>query len=142
MVTNWIPDLASRQGPLYVRIADCAEADIKTGKLPAEAKLPPQRDLAYDLGVTIGTITRAYALLRERGLVSGEVGRGSGASVMGHPFEALAWLANARSMRDEGLRRGEFVFLGSLVETKWLDAGDTVTIGIERLGEVALSVSE
>jgi DNA-binding transcriptional MocR family regulator len=77
MVTNWIPDINSRQGPLYVRIADCAEADIKTGRLPAEAKLPPQRDLAYDLGVTIGTITRAYALLRERGLVSGEVGRGT-----------------------------------------------------------------
>lgn len=77
MVTNWIPDISARQGPLYVRIADCAEADIKTGKLPAEAKLPPQRDLAYDLGVTIGTITRAYALLRERGLVSGEVGRGT-----------------------------------------------------------------
>ncbi len=35
------------------------------------------RDLAYDLKVTIGTITRAYALLRERGLVSGEVGRGT-----------------------------------------------------------------
>lgn len=77
MVTNWLPDLSSRQGPLYVRIADCAEADIKSGRLAANTKLPPQRDLAYDLGVTIGTISRAYALLRERGLVSGEVGRGT-----------------------------------------------------------------
>ena len=40
-------------------------------------KLPPQRDLAYDLGVTVGTIGRAYALIRQRGLVSGEVGRGT-----------------------------------------------------------------
>jgi DNA-binding transcriptional MocR family regulator len=77
MVTNWIPEIENRTGPLYVRIADSAEADIKLGKLAAEAKLPPQRDLAYDLGVTIGTITRAYALLRERGLVNGEVGRGT-----------------------------------------------------------------
>lgn len=77
MVTKWIPDLDGGKGPLYVRIADSAEADIKTGKLAAETRLPPQRDLAYDLGVTIGTITRAYALLRERGLVSGEVGRGT-----------------------------------------------------------------
>lgn len=77
MVTKWIPDLDSHKGPLYVRIADSAEADIKAGKLAAETRLPPQRDLAYDLGVTIGTITRAYALLRERGLVSGEVGRGT-----------------------------------------------------------------
>jgi 2-oxo-3-hexenedioate decarboxylase/2-keto-4-pentenoate hydratase len=71
-----------------------------------------------------------------------EVGRGTGAAVMGHPFEALAWLANSRSARGQGLRRGEFVFLGSLVETKWLNAGDSVTITIEGLGGVALSVSD
>lgn len=77
MVTHWLPDLSDTQGPLYIRIADKAEDDIKTGVLAAGTKLPPQRDLAYDLKVTIGTITRAYALLRERGLVTGEVGRGT-----------------------------------------------------------------
>lgn len=71
-----------------------------------------------------------------------EVGRGSGSAVMGHPFEALAWLANACSARGERLRRGEFVFLGSLVETKWLNAGDAVSIAIEGLGEASLSVSD
>jgi DNA-binding transcriptional MocR family regulator len=60
-----------------MRIADRIETDITKGVLPAGAKLPPQRDLAYDIGVTIGTIGRAYALVRERGLVSGEVGRGT-----------------------------------------------------------------
>ena len=45
--------------------------------LPAGAKLPPQRNLAFDIGVTIGTVSRAYAVARERGLVSGEVGRGT-----------------------------------------------------------------
>ena len=70
-----------------------------------------------------------------------EVGRGTGAMVMGHPFEALAWLANARSARGQGLRRGEFVFLGSLVETKWLNAGDRVTIEVEGLGMASLSVT-
>ena len=47
------------------------------GHLVDGAKLPPQRNLAFDIGVTIGTISRAYALLHERGLVSGEVGRGT-----------------------------------------------------------------
>jgi DNA-binding transcriptional MocR family regulator len=60
-----------------MRLADKIETDITKGVLPAGAKLPPQRDLAYDIGVTIGTIGRAYALVRERGLVSGEVGRGT-----------------------------------------------------------------
>ncbi len=58
-------------------LADQIEADIASGILPPGAKLPPQRDLAYDIKVTIGTIGRAYALVRERGLVSGEVGRGT-----------------------------------------------------------------
>jgi DNA-binding transcriptional MocR family regulator len=76
-MTNWLPDVSTGSGPLYMRLADRIETDIAKGILPAGAKLPPQRDLAYDIGVTIGTIGRAYALVRERGLVSGEVGRGT-----------------------------------------------------------------
>ncbi|THV25002.1 PLP-dependent aminotransferase family protein [Peteryoungia ipomoeae] len=76
-MTNWLPSLQTGSGPLYVRIADEAEMAIKAGQLAHGVKLPPQRDLAYDIGVTIGTISRAYALLRERGLVTGEVGRGT-----------------------------------------------------------------
>ena len=77
MMTNWLPDLSQGTGPLYLRLADQIERDIGSGKLPAGDKLPPQRNLAYDVGVTIGTVTRGYAVARERGLVSGEVGRGT-----------------------------------------------------------------
>jgi DNA-binding transcriptional MocR family regulator len=76
-MTIWIPDLTNGSGPLYMRLADRIEKDIVGGALPPGTKLPPQRDLAYDIGVTIGTVGRAYALARERGLVSGEVGRGT-----------------------------------------------------------------
>src|SRR5215218_4219442 len=76
-MTNWLPDLQDRSGPLYIKLADRIEADIAAGVLPKGSKLPPQRNLAYDIGVTIGTIGRAYALARERGLVSGEIGRGT-----------------------------------------------------------------
>jgi len=77
MMTTWLPDLSKGSGPLYTRLAERIEDAIADGTLPAGAKLPPQRDLAYDIGVTIGTVGRAYALVRERGLVSGEVGRGT-----------------------------------------------------------------
>src|SRR4051812_19311085 len=77
MMTSWLPDLSQGSGPIYVRLAERIEESIADGSLPAGAKLPPQRDLAYDIGVTIGTVGRAYALVRERGLVSGEVGRGT-----------------------------------------------------------------
>lgn len=76
-MTNWLPTVQDGSGPLYVRLADQIESDIAQGVLSPGAKLPPQRDLAYDIGVTTGTIGRAYALVRERGLVSGEVGRGT-----------------------------------------------------------------
>lgn len=76
-MTNWIPAIKPGPGPLYVRLADEIERAITQGQLPGGEKLPPQRNLAYDIGVTIGTISRAYSLLHERGLVSGEVGRGT-----------------------------------------------------------------
>jgi 2-oxo-3-hexenedioate decarboxylase/2-keto-4-pentenoate hydratase len=55
---------------------------------------------------------------------------------MGHPFEALAWLANLRARLGLGLRAGEFVLLGSVVETRWVGPGDEVAVAIEGLGEV------
>jgi DNA-binding transcriptional regulator YhcF (GntR family) len=77
IMTNWLPDLSAGSGPVYLRLADNIESAIASGALPAGSKLPPQRNLAYDIGVTIGTIGRAYALVHERGLVAGEVGRGT-----------------------------------------------------------------
>ncbi|MEJ8475474.1 PLP-dependent aminotransferase family protein [Roseibium algae] len=76
-MTNWIATLPSGKGPMYLRLAEQIANDITVGRLPPGAKLPPQRDLAYDLSITVGTVGRAYALVRERGLVSGEVGRGT-----------------------------------------------------------------
>ncbi|AYG59291.1 PLP-dependent aminotransferase family protein [Rhizobium jaguaris] len=76
-MTNWLPDISSGTGPVYIRVADSIENAITHGVLPPGTKLPPQRNLAYDIGVTIGTVSRAYALVHERGLVAGEVGRGT-----------------------------------------------------------------
>jgi DNA-binding transcriptional MocR family regulator len=75
-MTIWTPELASR-GPRYLALADAIEQDVATGALAAGARLPPQRDLAFRLGVTVGTVSRAYSLVAARGLVSGEVGRGT-----------------------------------------------------------------
>ncbi|UXN59891.1 PLP-dependent aminotransferase family protein [Phyllobacterium zundukense] len=76
-MTNWLPELEPGKGPLYLQLADRIETDIAGGILAPGTKLPPQRNLAFDIGVTIGTVGRAYNLIRERGLVSGEVGRGT-----------------------------------------------------------------
>ena len=65
-----------------------------------------------------------------------EVGRGRGSDVLGHPFEALVWLANQLAARGRSLQAGEFVFTGSVVATQWLQAGDRVQMTIEGLGQV------
>ncbi|MCE7028272.1 PLP-dependent aminotransferase family protein [Jiella avicenniae] len=63
--------------PFYLRLADAIERAIVEGVLKPGDKLPPQRDIAFDLKVTVGTIGRAYQIARERGLTTGEVGRGT-----------------------------------------------------------------
>jgi len=65
-----------------------------------------------------------------------ETGRGVGGNVMGHPFESVAWLANTLARRGRGLETGQLVMTGSIVETQWLSAGDTVRFAVEGLGEV------
>ena len=71
--------------------------------------------------------------------VNGTVlGRGTGADALGHPLNALAWLANERS-RSGGLRAGELVLTGSLVQTHWAARGESCAVEIERLGAVRVS---
>ena len=77
MMTIWVPDLSSRDGPLYTAIADAIDDAVRSGDLPPDSRLPPQRELAWRLGVTVGTVTRAYALAEQRGAVSAHVGRGT-----------------------------------------------------------------
>jgi DNA-binding transcriptional MocR family regulator len=76
MMTIWKPELPEGK-PLYLAIADALAADIAAGTLKPGEKLPPQRELAWALKVTLGTVTRAYKEAEIRGLLAGEVGRGS-----------------------------------------------------------------
>ena len=64
-----------------------------------------------------------------------EVGRGTGAQVLGHPLQALVWLANALAARGHGLVAGDVVLTGSIVEVQWVAAGDEVSVAMEGLGE-------
>jgi 2-oxo-3-hexenedioate decarboxylase/2-keto-4-pentenoate hydratase len=68
-----------------------------------------------------------------------EVGAGYGRDVMGHPFEVVAWLANSRAERGLGLKAGEIVMTGSVVETVWCEPGDDVRATIEALGEARIT---
>ncbi len=62
---------------IYVQVADHLTARIEAGDLQPGARLPAERDLATEYGVSYDTIRRATALLRERGLILTIVGRGT-----------------------------------------------------------------
>ena len=75
-MTIWIPQLAPGR-PRYLAIAEAMREDLISGALKPGERLPTHRDLAYRLGVTTGTVTRAYAEAEKLGILVGEVGRGS-----------------------------------------------------------------
>jgi DNA-binding transcriptional MocR family regulator len=76
-MTSWAPDLGDGTRPLYLSLADALAEDVASGRLGAGDRLPTHRELAETLGVTVGTVTRGYAEAARRGLLSGEVGRGT-----------------------------------------------------------------
>jgi DNA-binding transcriptional MocR family regulator len=77
IMTSWTPALADYRGPRYRAIAEALAEDVRCGALAAGARLPTHRDLAWRLKVTVGTVSRAYAEAERRGLIAGEVGRGT-----------------------------------------------------------------
>ncbi len=98
----------------------------------AGAVLGPEvaADRIADAAELVGTMT----------INGDEVGRGRGHDVLGHPLNALAWLANSLAERGRSLKRDEIVLTGSLVETRWLARGDRVKVAVSDLGEIALAV--
>ncbi len=65
---------------LYQEIAESLRRRIAAGELQAGDKLPPVRQMAQQWNCTPGTVSRAYAVLTQEGLVAGQ--RGSGTHVL------------------------------------------------------------
>ena len=74
---DWTRSVSAFAGPRYLAIVKAIENALGNGSLKPGDRLPAQRDLAGQLSINIGTVTRAYAVMRETGVISGEVGRGT-----------------------------------------------------------------
>jgi len=76
-IAEWKIDISKMEGPCYLALANEIARAIDSGELAPGAQLPTHRQLADRLGITVGTVSRAYALARKRRLIVGEVGRGT-----------------------------------------------------------------
>ena len=101
-------------------------------------------DQVFHAGGVIGAPASGWPGLdlpgaRGRLLVDGvERGEGLGAELLGHPLDALAWLA-ASPLAEAfgGLRAGQVVFLGSVTPPFWLEGPCDVVVSFDLLGEVS-----
>lgn len=75
MIVEELRQFSGRLG--YRTIVDTVIEAIAARKMAQGEKLPPQRDLAQDIGVAVATVGRAYAELEQRGFVASHVGRGT-----------------------------------------------------------------
>jgi DNA-binding transcriptional MocR family regulator len=69
-------------GPRSHALADALRHAVTEGRIPAGTRLPAERELATALGLSRGTVVRAYERLRDHGAASTR--HGSGTIVGGH----------------------------------------------------------
>lgn len=76
-VSDWTPTLPQGSGRLHDRLADAIARAILSGERAPGSALPAHRTVAHALGLSLGTVTRAYDILQRRGLARSEKGRGT-----------------------------------------------------------------
>jgi len=75
--TIWLPELDRFAGPKYLALTHALRDAVRSGALSKGDRLPPVRDLAWRLGMTPGTVARAYQIVTQEGLLEAAVGRGT-----------------------------------------------------------------
>ena len=103
-------------------------------------------DNAWNQGLVLGpavTMLDADALQAMEGIAfidEREIGRGTGRDVLGHPLNALAWVANHLQDRGIAMKAGDIVTTGSLVKSQFPQAGNRIAFRLPGFGEVQLDI--
>ena len=124
-----------------IELVDDRNADYST---ITAAKLIANNSL--NAGIVLapaGTGWENLDLARLKGdmLIDGRVAAaGTGADILGHPLNAVLWLANSLTARGRMLRKGDIVMCGSFVRTQFPSVGQTVTCRLESLGEATVRI--
>jgi GntR family transcriptional regulator len=95
--------------PLYLQIARQIEQLMKIGQLKPGDQLPTVREMATELRINFNTVTRAYHVLDEAGLISTQRGRGT--YVWDTPSEKTS-----QKIREEGLEAATLRYIREIIQ--------------------------
>jgi len=132
--------------PLYVQISELLIRDIAAGRLIDGERLPPERDMAEDLGISIGTLRKALADLTEKGLL--ERIQGSGNYIrQGGSQESVYAMFRLELLSGGGLPRADILDVTRMVKPDDLPAfgssGEGTRIRrLRYLNDVIIAVEE
>ncbi len=112
-----------------IRIQDTVADNASSGEfvLGAEPISPRRIDLAL-VGMTI----------EKNGSI---VGTGAGAAALGHPLNAVTWLANTLGRLGVALRAGDIILSGALSALVPITAGDVLRVTMGGLGSASMQMS-
>jgi GntR family transcriptional regulator / MocR family aminotransferase len=130
--TSFVKTIAFRElgPPRYEQLAAILEGAIREGRLRDGERLPPVRQLASDLAISVTTVTAALNLLSERLLIRAEVGRGTFVTRPEPDVLAGAAAAPAPSgprPSPAPWRRRALMTMGAHLRTRYPDALDCST---------------
>lgn len=128
-------------------LVDDRNADYASfGRDDGATMLSLAADNAWNHGVVLGewrTDWQAIDLAGVHGVlqINGEqAGEGWGRDVLGHPLDAMVWIAQHLHQRGRTLKKGEFVITGSLITSKFPQLGDRVHFAASGVGEIEMKI--
>jgi DNA-binding transcriptional MocR family regulator len=115
MNTTWLPTIEGAGAPKHQAIKQSIRAAIAEGKLAPGHRLPPVREVAWRLGVTPGTVARAYKDLVDDGALDAQVGRGTFVAepgAAGPAVEETPYLVYAPAQGEVNMRAAQVADVG------------------------------
>lgn len=156
--------------PMYMQIAEMLVREVAAGRLIDGEKLAPERDMAADLGIAVGTLRKSLAELQERGLLERVQGSGNYIRAVSDPQSVYAFF-RLELIEGGGLPTAEVLDVTRLakpadlpafgtsteghricclrriagkpaaIEEIWLDGSYVDTIAIENMSESSISIT-
>ncbi|MRU15310.1 PLP-dependent aminotransferase family protein [Roseovarius sp. A21] len=98
-MSHWPLSREDMKRPVFRSLAQGIAAAIGAGALRPGDRLPTHRELAWSLGISVQTVSRAYEELIRADMIAGEVGRGSFVRPGPQALDGMPWQDGATKHR-------------------------------------------